>query len=58
MIYKTESTVRYNAIENQVQLCTVNGGTSGWHVLIDRYYQGTGIRLKDVWVGHINRSAS
>lgn len=54
MIHKIEFIVRYNGVENNVELSTVNGGPSGWHVLINKYYNGTVVKLKDVWVGHMN----
>lgn len=51
---KIEFTAHYGDQLKQVELSTPYGGGDGYHVYIDRYYNGVIVKLNGEWVGHFN----
>lgn len=45
---------QHNGAIRNFELSNPSGGSDGYFVYIDRYYQGTIVKLKGEWVGHMN----
>ena len=54
MVITIEFIANTAGIRRRIKLMNPTGGGDGYHVYIEKFYNGTIVKLKGQWVGHLN----